>query len=136
MSLFYVFLSMGVILLAGELHTNTFYLAVIGVSSIIAAIFAIFFVSPMIPILAAMSLAIIGCSIVYKFLPKPKSSDMVIKHIGQHAEVVEVSTNNVRVLYSGSYWDAAIINDGNIKMGDMVKIVKFSNSLLTVEKIE
>lgn len=135
MTLFYIFLSLGIILLAGELHTNTFYLLVVGLSSIIAAIFAIFFSNPIIPILAAMILAVIGCMKVYKFLPKAKISDMVIKHIGQTAEVAEIKNNNVRVLYSGSYWNAIIINSENIKVGDNVKIVKFTNSLLTVDKI-
>jgi membrane protein implicated in regulation of membrane protease activity len=136
MILFYLFLIIGVILFIGELHTNTFYMLVIGISSLIASVFAVFFQNPIIPIFASAICSIIGCIIVYRFLPNKKSSDMVVKHVGQNAEVVEVTASVIRVLYSGSYWNATVLYETNIEVGDVVRIVKFTNSMLTVEKVE
>lgn len=134
MTEFYIFLIIGFIFLVGEITTGTFYLLVIAVASIIAAIFALFFKSILIPILASVILSIIGCVIVNKKLKRNLHNNMVVEHIGQMAEVVEVFDNKIKVLYSGSYWNAVINTHEELKVGDNVKIVKFSNSLLTVEK--
>lgn len=135
MSLFSIFLIIGIVLLVGELLTGTFYLLVIGMASSMASVSSIYFSSPFVPILASAILSIIGCVLVYKYVRKPnKNNDMVIKHVGQIAEVMEVSKNEIRVLYSGSYWNATLRSRDTIEVGDTVKIVEFSNNMLVVDK--
>lgn len=135
MWLFYLFLIIGIVLLIAELHTGTVYLLAVAVSSISAAVVSLFIANIFIPIITATLLAIIGCACVYKYLPKPKSSDMAVQHVGQIAEVIEVTHQKITVLYSGSYWQAQLKHPDQIEVGAKVKIVKYNNSLLIVEKV-
>lgn len=134
MTLFSIFLIVGIVLLVGELVTGTFYLLVIGLSIAIASVFSIFSLNPLAPILISGALSVIGCGLVYKCRRKSGKNDMVVKHVGQIAEVVEVSKNEIQVLYSGSYWNATLRSRDTIGVGDTVKIVEFSNNMLIVDK--
>jgi len=77
----------------------------------------------------------IGCFLIFKLKRKNNQGGMIVDHIGQEAEVVEVHPNHIRVLYSGTHWDAKANNNTHIKVGDMVRITKFSNHELEVEKM-
>jgi membrane protein implicated in regulation of membrane protease activity len=61
---------------------------------------------------------------------------MSVEHIGQIVEVVEVQNGMIRVLYSGSYWNARLKGDTTYlpQIGDKLKITKFSSSELEVNK--
>lgn len=132
---FYLYLFVGIILVALELATATFYLLIIGLSCIIASVSAFIFHDWIMPSLLAGGLSVIGCFIInrYKFKSNIKSG-MLVNHIGQSVEVVEVSMNNIRVLYSGTYWDAITQNPELIKIGDRLIITKFSNHKLEIAK--
>jgi membrane protein implicated in regulation of membrane protease activity len=49
-------------------------------------------------------------------------------------EVVETNNNRIRVLYSGTYWDAKTQNPEPVKIGDHLIITKFSNHELEIAK--
>ena len=61
---------------------------------------------------------------------------MSVEHIGQIVEVVEVQNGMIRVLYSGSSWNARLKGDTTYlpQIGDKLKITKFSSSELEVNK--
>ncbi|MBY0379251.1 MAG: hypothetical protein K2P99_02500 [Burkholderiales bacterium] len=60
---------------------------------------------------------------------------MVVHHVGQTVEIIEISGNSFRVLYSGSYWNAHLKYPISVKanIGDKLVITKFSNSELEVD---
>ena len=134
MTSFYFYLIAGIVLIALELVTTTFYLLVIGIAAIIAAICAFFSVGWIIPTLSAGFLSVIGCFIVSGYRRKANNDGiMMVSHLGQSVEVTEVNPYGLRVLYSGSHWNAITRDATDIKVGDKLKIVKFSNSELEVE---
>ena len=133
MSSFYFYLIAGITLLILELTTGTFYLLVIGCASIIASISALILHDWAIPSVSAAFLSVLGCFLIYKYKRKHNKSGMVVEHIGQVAEVTEIHASHIRVLYSGSYWDAKVQNNLKLNIGDAVRITKFSNHELEVE---
>lgn len=132
---FYFYLLVGIALIALELATATFYLLVIGISCIIASFSAFILHDWMIPTISAGVLSIIGCFFISRYKSKNVTKGgMLVKHIGQSVEVVEISTNRIRVLYSGTYWDAKTQNPEPVKIGDRLIITKFSNHELEITK--
>lgn len=134
MASFYFFLIAGLALLVLELVTTTFYFLVIGLASIIASITALILHDWAIPSISAAILSIIGCFLIFRSKCKNNKGGMIVDHIGQTAEIVEINANNIRVLYSGSHWDAKANTKTHLKVGDKVRITKFSNYELEVEK--
>ena len=136
MSSFYFYLTAGILLLVLELTTNTFYLLLIGFASILGSITALILHDWLIPSLSVAILSVIGCFLLYKYKRKNNKSSMVVEHIGQEAEIVEINATHLRVLYSGSYWNAKLKNNADaaqIKVGDVLRITKFSNHELEIE---
>ena len=134
MEVFYFYLIAGIALIALELATTTFYLLVIGIASVIAGIVAFFIAGWFIPTTAVGLLSVIGCFIVAVYKKKSNNDGkMLVNHIGQSVEVVEIHPHNLRVFYSGTHWDARTTNIAEIKIGDKLKITKFSNNELEVE---
>ncbi|HRG64076.1 MAG TPA: NfeD family protein [Burkholderiales bacterium] len=132
---FYFYLLVGITLIALELATATFYLLIIGISCVIASFSALILHNWMIPTIAAGVLSIIGCFFISRYKPKSAAKGgMLVKHIGQRVEVVETNNNRIRVLYSGTYWDAKTQNPEPIKIGDHLIITKFSNHELEIAK--
>ncbi len=132
---FYFYLFVGITIIALELATATFYLLVIGISCVIASFSALILHDWMIPTIAAGVLSIIGCFFISRHKPKSAAKGgMLVKHIGQSVEVVEINTNRIRVLYSGTYWDAKTQNPEQLKIGDHLIITKFSNHELEIAK--
>ncbi len=134
MTSYYFYLIAGIVLIALELTTTTFYLLVIGLASIIAGVLAFFLPGWTIPTLIAGILSVIGCVFVSAYRRKTSNNGtMLVRHIGQSVEVTEVHAHNLRVLYSGSYWNANSKNIANIQVGDKLIISKFSNNEFEVE---
>ncbi len=130
---FYTYLIVGLILIALELASTTFYLLVIGIACLLASISALVFHDWIIPTLCAGLLSLVGCLLVYKYKAKNKNAGkMLVDHLGQLVEVVEIHESHIRVLYSGTYWDATLADIRKVKLGDKLKIIKFSNNLLVV----
>ena len=67
-----------------------------GLSCVIASVSAFIFHDWITPSLLTGALSIIGCFIInrYKFKSNIKSG-MLVNHIGQSVEVVEISTNHI-----------------------------------------
>lgn len=138
MSSFYFFLICGLILIAFEIATTTFYLLVIGIAFTLASLFALKFDNWLVTTILAGSFSIIGIIILnaYKHKHKYKTTGkMVVDHIGQTVEIIEINKNNIRVLYSGSYWNAYLKAPTNkqLTIGDKLVITKFSNNNLEVD---
>ena len=134
MSSFYFYLFAGIVLIALELVTTTFYLLVIGIASVVAAVCAFFSGGWIVPTLSVGFLSVIGCFIVAGYRRKTNNNGiMMVSHLGQSVEVTEVNQYGLRVMYSGSHWNATTPRVAGIKVGDKLKIVKFSNSELEVE---
>lgn len=132
---FYFYLFVGITIIALELATATFYLLVIGISCIIASFSALILHDWTIPTISAGVLSIIGCFFISRYKPKSTAKGgMLVKHIGQRVEVVETNNNRIRVLYSGTYWDAKTQNPEPVKIGDHLIITKFSNHELEIAK--
>ena len=130
---FYSYLIVGLVLIALELVSATFYLLVIGVACLLASISALILHDWIVPTLCAGLLSIVGCLLVYKYKGKNKNDGkMLVSHLGQLVEVIEIHTKHIRVLYSGTYWDATTSDISKVKLGDKLKIIKFSNSMLEV----
>lgn len=128
---FYCLIIAGLVLIALELATTTFYLLVIGVSSLLASIVALYTHTWIFPIICAGVFSVVGCFFVSKY--KVGESKMMVNHIGKHVEVVEVHKDRLRVIYSGSYWDANVVDISKIKVGDKLAIKKILNNELFVE---
>ncbi|MBX9598745.1 MAG: NfeD family protein [Burkholderiales bacterium] len=132
---FYFYLLFGIIIITLELATTTFYLLVIGISCVIASFSALILHDWTIPTISAGVLSIVGCFFISRYKPKSAAKGgMLVKHIGQSVEVIEVKQSHVRVLYSGTYWDAKTQNPEQIKIGDHLIITKFSNHELEIAK--
>lgn len=132
---FYFYLSIGIALVALELATTTFYLLVIGISCILASFSALLLHDWTIPTIAAGGLSILGCVAINRHHGKNANKGaMMVKHIGQSVEVIEVNSNNLRVIYSGSYWNAVTKTTFPVKVGDILRISNFTNHELEVEK--
>lgn len=136
MSAFHAYLIAGIVLIALELATSTFYLLLIGVAFILASMIALRFAGWAIPTFTAGMLSIIACILVKSYRNKiNKRGRMLVSHIGQEVEVVEILTNRLRVSYSGSYWDATVKHKpiAEVKVGDRLKIIHFTNNNLEVD---
>lgn len=132
---FYFYLIVGILLVALEIVTTTFYLLIIGIASIIASLTALILHDWTIPTLSAGVLAVGGCLLLNRYKSKKNpTGDMLVNHIGQTVEVVEVNPNSLLVLYSGTYWIAKTTSKEQIKIGDQLYITKFSNHELEVER--
>ena len=135
MASFYFYLVVGIALIALELATTTFYLLVIGIAAVIAAIVAFFTQGWIFPTISAGILSVIACFIVSGRRSKSNNNGvMLITHLGQSVEVTEVRKDNLRVLYSGSHWNARCKNITDVKVGDKLVITKFSNTELEVTR--
>lgn len=133
MMIFYLYLVVGITLIILEMVTTTFYLLIIGLSFIIGSLSALFTVGWIIPTILIGLLSILGCIMLKSKSKYKQRGGLVVNHIGQTVEVVELEGARFRVLYSGSYWDAVAKNPHAIKKGDILTITKFSNHLLEVE---
>lgn len=132
---FYFYLLVGIAIIALELATATFYLLVIGISCVIASFSALILHDWTIPTISAGALSVIGCFFISHYKPKSTTKGgMLVKHIGQSVKVVEISANHIRVLYSGTYWDAKTQNPEQVRIGDRLVITKFSNHELEIAK--
>jgi membrane protein implicated in regulation of membrane protease activity len=110
---------------------------VIGVAFILASIIALIFNSKLIIILAAIIFSIIGCFIIKSYkLSHKNNGKMLITHVGHKVEVIAILADKVRVSYSGSFWDAKVLNCplDNIKIGDIFIITKYDSNKLEVER--
>lgn len=136
MSSFYFYLFFGLALIALELITTTFYLLLIGVACVIASLSALILHDWLIPTLSAGILSLVGCYLLRKHKGKKNSGQMMVTHLGQSVEVVEVSVNKLLVLYSGTYWRATIKDGTLVKVGDRLIISKFSNHELELEEVK
>ena len=136
MQIFYFYLIVGIIFIALDIVTTTFYLFVIGAAFILSSLLALAINNWLIVTLFWGILSIIGCILIRiykKRLNNSKSS--VISHIGQQVEVIEILDNKLRVTYSGSYWNAKLAKKDikNINVGDTLVIVKYNNNELELD---
>ena len=136
MQIFYFYLIIGVVFVALDIVTTTFYLFVIGAAFILSGLLALAIDNWLIITLIAGILSIIGCVLIkiYKWRHN-NSKPSIINHIGQQVEVIEVLDNKLRVAYSGSYWNARLVNKEikNIKIGDILTIIKYNNNELEID---
>ncbi|MCX8514117.1 MAG: NfeD family protein [Burkholderiales bacterium] len=137
MTAFYFALTIGLILIISEIGTNSFYLLIIGLSCIIAGILNLILHSWMYSIIISCLIATIGIVIVNYLKNKNKSAEdntLIVKHLGQTVTVVEITAHNLRVEYSGSFWNAKLKNKNLIiNPGDALIITNFTNNELEVD---
>lgn len=133
---FYFYLFAGLALIALELLTTTFYLLLIGIACLIASLSALILHDWLVPTLSAGVLSLASCYLLSKHKGKKNSGQMMVTHLGQSVEVVEVSVDKLLVLYSGTYWRATIKDGVLVKVGERLIISKFSNHELELEKVE
>ncbi len=131
---FYFYLFVGLALIALELVTTTFYLLLIGIACLIASLSALILHDWLIPTLSAGILSLIACYLLSKRKGKRNSGQMLVTHLGQSVEVVEVNADKLLVLYSGTYWKAITKSSVVVKVGDHLVISKFSNHELELEE--
>lgn len=101
MYIFYIYLVIGIVLIALELASTTFYLLIIGVACILGSISALFISGWHVPTLFVGLLSVLGCRLVQLKKAKKVAGSMIVNHLGQEVEVIEVNGVNLRVLYSG-----------------------------------
>jgi membrane protein implicated in regulation of membrane protease activity len=137
MTAFYFTLAIGLLLIISEIGTNSFYLLIIGLSCIIAGILNLILHSWMYSIIISCLIATIGIILVNYLKNKNKSLEdntLIVKHLGQSVKVVEVNANNLRVEYSGSFWNAKLKNKNiTVNPGDSLIITNFTNNELEVD---
>ena len=131
---FYFYLFIGLALIALELVTTTFYLLLIGIACVIASFSALILHDWFIPTLSAGILSLTGCYLLSKHKGKKQIGQLLVTHLGQNVEVVEIDQDKLLVLYSGTYWQARAKNLTSIKVGDRLIISKFSNQELELEE--
>jgi membrane protein implicated in regulation of membrane protease activity len=139
MEIFYTYLIIGFILVALEIATTTLYLLVIGISFVLASLAALMLNNWVLVTLVAGILSIIGCFLAYKYKKRFTSrGNMPSSHIGQYVKVIEIDGDNFRVAYSGSYWDAYLVNKSiAVKIDDQLVINAVHGNVLelTTDKI-
>ncbi len=133
MSIFILFLLIGVILIIFELVSTSLYLLIIGISFILASFLSFLNAGIYSSALFAGIISIIGCLMIYRYKKPRRSNQMIVNHIGQEVKVTAINNNNLQVLYSGTYWQAKTEHLDKIKVGDTLKIIKFTNYELTVK---
>lgn len=139
MQIFYFYLIFGILLVMLELISGTFYLFVIGISSILGSIIAIILPSWLIVTTTIIILSLLSCIIVRNYKNELVSkNNSIINNIGKEVEVLEINAQQIKVAYSGSYWNAKLKNKdqiGQIAVGTKLKITKFNNNELEVDNI-
>lgn len=131
--IFYFYLVVGITLIALELITTTFYLLLIGLSCLIASLGAVVISGWFVPTFIAGFLSIVSCVALRMRHVGKHDGQLIVNHIGQEVEVIEVDGIHLKVFYSGTYWDALSTRTESINKGDKLKIVKFTNHQLNVE---
>jgi membrane protein implicated in regulation of membrane protease activity len=136
MQIFYFYLIIGIIFIALDIVSTTFYLFVIGAAFILSSLLALAINNWLIITLFWGVLSIIGCILIRIYKKRLNNSKpSVISHIGQQVEVIEILDNKLRVAYSGSYWNAKLAKKDitNIKVGDTLTIIKYNNNELELD---
>lgn len=131
--IFYFYLIVGIALISLELMTTTFYLLLIGISCLVASIGAVVIAGWFVPTFIAGFLSIVSCVALRTRHVGKHDGKLIVNHIGQEVEVIEVDGIHLKVFYSGTYWDAVSTHVEAINKGDKLKIVKFTNHQLNVE---
>ena len=136
MQIFYFYLICGIIFIALDIVTTTFYLFVIGVAFILSGLLALAFNNWLIVTLFCGVLSIIGCVLIRFYKQRHNNSKQsIINHVGQQVKVIEILDNKLKVAYSGSYWNAKLTKKdlNSIKVGDTLVIVKYNNNELELD---
>ena len=137
MSIFYFYFIIGLVLIIVEIMTTTFYVLVIGIAFVLSSIIAIYIHNWLIITGVAVILSVLGCFVVRQYKSTVVSAgSLMINHVGQEVEIIEIMETMVRVRYSGSFWDAQVVNMelSDVKIGDRLIIKKFYNNKLEVSK--
>jgi len=134
--IFYFYLFLGIALIAIELMSTTFYLLIIAIACIIANLTSFIVSGWAEPTISAGALSIAGCYLLSKRRGKKSIGSMMVTHIGQIVEVVEINGTQIRVLYCGTYWNAVLKRNIPVKVGDRLAISRFSNYELELEEVK
>ena len=125
----------GFVLIIAELLTGTFYLLVLGIAALAAALTAYLAGGVVIPVIIAAAVAVIGVYFVNRWRVAPakgtqSSNDL---NIGQSVVLeswVNEAGGTARVKYRGSTWDAKL--DAPAKLNDVLIIRSQQDGVLMV----
>lgn len=127
----------GFALLIIEVMTGTFYLLVLGGAAFAGALAAYFGVGAFAQVLFTGVVAMLGLIAVNRW-HKSRSATPSIDDsldVGQAVTLeswLDQNTQRVRVKYRGSAWDARLVGDTNVNIGDTLFICGAKGNLLDV----
>ena len=137
-----MWIAVGVLLIIGEIFTVSFYLCLIGVSCLIAGLFAFFmplslaFIPVIIFLISVILLVVFLRPLCLKLLynkntPKSNTDSMIGKVVTAESEISSETNGTVKI-YS-DLWQARTEDGSVIKAGSKAKIVRIDGNTLVVE---
>ena len=139
-----MWIAVGVMLIIGEIFTVSFYLSLIGVSCLIAGLFAFFmpltlaFIPVIVFLISVILMVVFLRPLCLKMLYNrnaPKSGiDSMIGRIVTAESEISTETNGTVKIYS-DLWQARTEDGSVIKAGSKAKIVKIDGNTLVVEAV-
>ena len=134
-----VWLIAGLILIGTEIATGTFYLLVLGIASLVAALVAYLGMNILIQAVTASVISVVGVFIVNKWRKQHKSTPGSNNtDIGQTViflSWISESSRIARVKYRDTNWEAEVLADTVLKENDLLWICGASGNQLQVTSI-
>lgn len=133
---FYFYLIFGSLLVILEIAFTTFYLLVIGLVFILSGLLSCVIPNQLLLALISLGLSVSACVGLnwYKRHQVPVENNL-IQHLGKQVEISEITHDQLRVKYSGSYWTARLAkkNPATVKVGDILRITRYHNNEFEID---
>lgn len=132
-----MWLIVGLALIIIEVMTGTFYLLVLGIAAFAGALAAYVGAAAFIQVACVGLIAVIGLFAVHRWRqsrPAASQKDPSLD-IGQVVTLeswLDQNTKRVRVKYRGSAWDAHLVGEANLQIGDSLYICGTQGNSLEV----
>lgn len=136
---YFLWISVGLVLVIVEVMTGTFYLLVLGVAAFVGALAAYFGFNTLAQVICTGMTAALGLFLVHRWhqtRPEQSQRDRSLD-VGQAVTFeswVDQNARRVRVKYRGASWDAELIGDASPQFNDTLYISGTQGSQLQVSR--
>jgi membrane protein implicated in regulation of membrane protease activity len=127
----------GLLIVAVELMTGTFYLLIIGIAALIGSLIAYLGQPVWLQALIAAIAAVVGGGLVHRYhraanATSPKDIDNDVGHTVTIESWVNEPKRLARVRYRGTTWDAEVVGDDPVALDALLYVVATEGSRLKV----
>jgi membrane protein implicated in regulation of membrane protease activity len=133
----FLWLTIGIVLIAAELAMGTFYLLILGLAALVAAAVAFLGASLWIQASVAAACAVAGVLWVRRYRRSSTQAPMPSLDLGQPVSFDSWSSQSdrlARVKYRDAHWDARIVGECMGQPGEILHITGMQGSMLLVSK--